>query len=151
MIKKLQIILILLGIFFLSGCVNQKNFIKKHNETYEEKAERIVKKAESLLNTSKKKFDCSKFVQCVFFSEGINLPRTSREQVQIGEKISYDNLKKGDLVFFTTIRKGVSHVGIYLEDNKFIHVSSKKKKVSIDKIFDNYYHKRFIEGRRVIK
>ncbi|MFH1612664.1 MAG: C40 family peptidase [bacterium] len=149
---KLQIILILLGMFFLSNCVSQRNFIKQqHNETYENKSVKIIKTAESLLNISKKKFDCSKFVQYVYSLEGINLPRSSIEQFQIGEKISHNNLKKADLVFFTTIRKDVSHVGIYIENNNFIHVSTKKNKVIIDNLLAPYYQKRFIEGRRVIK
>jgi cell wall-associated NlpC family hydrolase len=100
-------------------------------------------------------FDCSGFTQKVYKVTGIKIPRNSRAQAKVGEYIKYEELQKGDMVFFDTNRKKtgrVNHVGIYLEDGKFIHASSGNKKIVITS-FDKkrYYKSRFLWGRRVIK
>jgi len=104
--------------------------------------------------TGPNKFDCSGFTQWVFRDLGINIPRVSRNQAKVGEYVSYENLKKGDMVFFDTRKKKsgiVTHVGIYLGNGNFIHASSKAKKVVIFNFNDKpYYKKRFLWGRRVI-
>jgi len=105
--------------------------------------------------TGPKCYDCSGFTQKVYKIAGIKIPRNSRAQAKIGEYIKYEELEKGDMVFFDTNRKKtgvVNHVGIYLEDGKFIHASSGNKKVVITS-FDKkrYYKNRFLWGRRVIK
>ena len=104
--------------------------------------------------TGPNKFDCSGFTQKVYKTAGIKIPRNSRAQAKVGKYIEYDELKKGDMVFFDTNRKKtgrVNHVGIYLEDGKFIHASSGSKKVVITN-FDKkrYYKNRFLWGRRII-
>jgi len=94
--------------------------------------------------------DCSGFVQNFFFSMyGANLPRTAREQYSFGTKISTAKLRQGDLLFYNT-RGGVSHVGIYLQNNKFVHASTNNG-VMISDMADAYYAKRFIGARRVNK
>jgi cell wall-associated NlpC family hydrolase len=93
--------------------------------------------------------DCSGYVQKVFGLLDIVLPRTAREQFRLGELVGLDNLSIGDLVFFRTYAKFPSHVGIYLGDNRFIHASSKNRKVKIDSLDAPYYLKRFIGGRRL--
>jgi cell wall-associated NlpC family hydrolase len=105
--------------------------------------------------TGPKKFDCSGFTQKVYRISGFTIPRNSRAQAKVGKYIKYEELQKGDMVFFDTNRKKtgrVNHVGIYLEDGKFIHASSGNKKVVITS-FDKkrYYKSRFLWGRRVIK
>ena len=100
-------------------------------------------------------FDCSGFTQKVYRKAGIKIPRVSREQAKVGSYIKYENLQRGDMVFFDTKRKRtgkVNHVGIYLENGKFIHASSGKKKVVITS-FDKkrFYKNRFLWGRRIIK
>ena len=105
--------------------------------------------------TGPNKFDCSGFTQKVYRTAGIQLPRVSREQAKVGAYIKYENLQRGDMVFFDTKRKRtgkVNHVGIYLEDGKFIHASSGNKKVVITN-FDKkrFYKNRFLWGRRIIK
>lgn len=92
--------------------------------------------------TSKTGIDCSALMQ-VFFSAlyGVSLPRTAREQYQASRRISRTELKEGDLVFFNTTG-GVSHVGMYLQNNKFVHASSSG--VTISDLFDDYWMKRFI-------
>ncbi len=104
--------------------------------------------------TGPNKFDCSGFTQKVFKIVGINLPRVSREQAKVGKYVSFDALKKGDIVFFDTNHKKtgrVTHVGIYLEDGKFIHASSGGKRVMISSFKRRtFYKNRFLWGRRII-
>jgi lipoprotein Spr len=93
--------------------------------------------------TTKKGIDCSAFSQYLFDDVyGINLPRTAREQYKITNRISRTELKEGDLIFFNT-RGGVSHVGVYLQNNKFVHASASEG-VAISDIFDSYWVRRFI-------
>jgi cell wall-associated NlpC family hydrolase len=93
--------------------------------------------------------DCSGYVQKVFSLLNIMLPRTAREQFNLGTLVGLDNLSIGDLVFFRTYAKFPSHVGIYLGDNRFIHASSKDRKVKIDSLDAPYYIKRFVGARRL--
>jgi lipoprotein Spr len=97
--------------------------------------------------TSRAGIDCSALMQ-VFFTSlyGVTLPRTAREQYNISRKISRTELKEGDLVFFNT-SGGISHVGMYLQNNKFVHASSSG--VTISDLFDDYWVRRFIGVGRV--
>ena len=101
------------------------------------------------------KFDCSGFTRKVYGQSGIKIPRYSGHQAEVGTYIEYDKLERGDMVFFDTDRKAtgrVNHVGIYLEDGKFIHASSGKKKVVITDFNEKkFYKNRFLWGRRVIQ
>ena len=100
--------------------------------------------------TGPSSFDCSGFTTYIYKNgAGISLPRTSVSQSKTGTKISRNNLKTGDLVFFNTSGKGVSHVGMYIGDSKFIHASSSKG-IRIDSLNSTYYKSRFISGSRVI-
>ncbi len=98
--------------------------------------------------TTRKGVDCSAFVQAVFLGAyAVNLPRTAREQYKVARRISRTELQEGDLLFFNTTG-GVSHVGIYLQNNKFIHASVSQG-VTISDLFDPYYLRRFIGAGRV--
>jgi len=105
--------------------------------------------------TGPKCFDCSGFTQKVYKMVGINLPRVSRNQAKVGKLVRFNELKKGDMVFFDTSKTRVgrvNHVGIYLEDGKFIHASSGKHRVVITSFNKKrFYKSRFLWGRRVIK
>jgi lipoprotein Spr len=93
--------------------------------------------------------DCSGFTVAVYSAVyGIALPRVSREQYRISRKISTTELKEGDLVFFNTNGKGVSHVGVYLGNNKFIHASVSKG-VMVNGLFEPYYLKRYYGAGRI--
>lgn len=95
-------------------------------------------------------FDCSGFVNHVFReSLGLELPRSAREISRNGEAVGKDELQPGDLVFFNTMRKAFSHVGIYLGDNRFVHAPRRGGKVRIEDLRDSYWTKRFNGARRV--
>jgi lipoprotein Spr len=98
--------------------------------------------------TTKSGVDCSAFTQAIYLSAfAVSLPRTAREQYRASRIISATELKEGDLVFFNTTG-GVSHVGIYLQNNKFVHASSKLG-VTISDMFDPYYIKHYIGAGRI--
>lgn len=94
-------------------------------------------------------FDCSGLIQYVFAKHGINLPRTAAEQFRVGESVATEDLKKGDLVFFTTYKPGASHVGIYLGNGKFI--DSNNSGLMISNFHDNYWQTRYLGAKRIIK
>ncbi len=96
-------------------------------------------------------FDCSAFVQKVFRASRIELPRDSRAQARYGYKVSLSELKPGDLLFFKTYKKDVSHVGIYIGDGKMIHAATKGGQVMISSIYDPYYMQRFLFAKRIIR
>ncbi|PZD97057.1 NlpC/P60 family protein [Paenibacillus sambharensis] len=94
-------------------------------------------------------FDCSSFTQYIYKQAEVKLPRTSQGQAKVGEEVSKDNLSQGDLVFFNTSGKGISHVGIYAGSNKFIHTSSSKGVVE-SSISSGYWSKNYVTARRVL-
>jgi cell wall-associated NlpC family hydrolase len=99
--------------------------------------------------TTPRGFDCSGFVQYVFKSHGIALPRTSKEQYGIGTYVSKSNLKAGDLVFFNTEGNGVSHLGIYIGNNQFIHASTSKG-VIITSLSNTYWSPKYYGAKRIL-
>jgi len=97
-------------------------------------------------------FDCSGFTTFVYKQNGISLPRTAKAQSEEGERVSYENLKEGDLIFFRSPKSSrVSHTGIYLGKNMFIHASSSKNKVVQSRLDSGYYRENFKLGRRFLK
>lgn len=98
--------------------------------------------------TTKKGIDCSALTGGLLMAVyGFAMPRTAKQQYEATEHITKEDLKEGDLVFFNT-HGGVSHVGLYLENNYFVHASTSQG-VTISSLEDNYYAKRFICGGRV--
>ncbi|MFP3502188.1 C40 family peptidase [Burkholderia sp. SIMBA_062] len=94
--------------------------------------------------------DCSGFVRYVFQDTlGMSLPRRAEEMSRVGEKVSMSNLKPGDLVFFNTMRRTFSHVGIYIGDNKFVHSPSTGSTIRVDDLDNGYWEKRFTGARRL--
>ncbi len=96
-------------------------------------------------------FDCSGFVQFVYRdARGIGLPRTTREQLDFaGDKVSRQALRTGDLVFFDTSGQGVSHVGIYVGEGRFVHAPNHGGRVRLDQLENRYWARRFVGARRV--
>jgi cell wall-associated NlpC family hydrolase len=95
-------------------------------------------------------FDCSGFVRHVFQEGlGLDLPRSARDQSRAGEPVAKDELQPGDLVFFNTMRRAFSHVGIYLGDNLFVHAPHRGGRVRVEDMSGRYWTKRFNGARRV--
>lgn len=102
-------------------------------------------------NSATSGFDCSGFVGHVFKEvAGLVLPRNAHSISQIGDQVDKTELKPGDLVFFNTLRRAFSHVGIYIGDNRFIHASSSKTgDVMVSDMTEKYWSKRFNGARRL--
>jgi len=125
-------------------------------------ADSVLEKGISLIGTRyrfggtsvKTGFDCSGFIGYLFREElGMELPRSTRDMINIDAPlVDRKALKPGDLVFFSTAGRGrVSHAGIYLGDDQFIHSSSRRSGgVRIDSLDDGYWKRTFIEAKRVL-
>lgn len=95
--------------------------------------------------------DCSGFVGHVFWrTTGIMLPRDSRAISEAAQPLAQNELRPGDLVFFNTLNRAFSHVGIYLGDDRFVHAaSSRSGAVMVSHLGDRYWRERFDGARRV--
>ncbi|MFO2464779.1 NlpC/P60 family protein [Pseudomonas sp. 15FMM2] len=124
-------------------------------------ADSILERGMSLIGTryrfggsTEAGFDCSGFIGYLFREEaGMNLPRSTREMINLDAPlVARNNLKPGDLLFFSTNGRGrVSHAGIYLGDDQFIHSSSSRSGgVRVDKLDSGYWSKTFIEAKRAL-
>jgi cell wall-associated NlpC family hydrolase len=102
--------------------------------------------------TSRSGFDCSGFVRYILgHADGVALPRTAVEQFYHGTPIPVKDLQPGDLVFFkNTYKRGISHVGIYAGDGKFIHAANPHRGVQMDSLDSPYYQHHFAGARRVL-
>jgi cell wall-associated NlpC family hydrolase len=94
-------------------------------------------------------FDCSGFTQYVFAQHGIGLPRSVEEQFQIGKKVKPEEVLSGDLVFFSTVTRGASHVGIVVGGDEFIHAPTSNGVVRVEHLSSTYWSQRFLAARRV--
>jgi len=101
-------------------------------------------------NTPSQGFDCSGLVRyAAEKSLGLKLPRRSAEMARLGESIKRNELERGDLVFFNTLGKRFSHVGIYLGDGKFVHAPRTGAKVRVESMNISYWQKRYNGARRL--
>lgn len=132
--------------------------IQQARESVGEKASRLVVNAMGFLgvpykyggNNAETGFDCSGFVRAVFEeSVGKMLPRRADEQAAATQEIDRSELKPGDLVFFNTLQRAFSHVGIYVGDGKFIHSPRAGSQVRVEDMRMAYWHTRFNGARRV--
>jgi cell wall-associated NlpC family hydrolase len=96
--------------------------------------------------TSTRGFDCSGYVQHVFAMMGVHLPRTADAQYDVARKIA-GAMRPGDLVFFQTYTTGVSHVGIYLGNDRFVHAASGG--VMVSSLHESYWAARYLGAKRV--
>jgi len=99
-------------------------------------------------------FDCSGLVSFVYREiANLDLPRSAREQRTEGTTVDRRKLQPGDLVFFATTnrRNAISHVGLYIGDNQFVHAPRRGTKVRIDKLDDSYWSKRFRGARAYVE
>jgi cell wall-associated NlpC family hydrolase len=124
----------------------------------EAKASELVGNALGLLGVPYKRggsnastgFDCSGFVRSIYQqTAGLLLPRSADQQAAVTEKIDRQDLQPGDLVFFNTMRRAFSHVGIYIGDGKFVHSPKPGAKVRVEDMGIAYWARRFDGARRV--
>lgn len=125
-------------------------------------ADSILERGKSLIGTryrfggtsTSSGFDCSGFIGYLFREQaGMSLPRSTREMINVDAPlVKRNDLKPGDLLFFSTAGRGrVSHAGIYLGDDQFIHSSSRRSGgVRVDSLDDAYWAKTFIEAKRAL-
>lgn len=99
--------------------------------------------------TSKNGFDCSGFTSYVFESLGVKLPHSSAAQYKIGQKVARKDLQPGDLVFFNTNGHSISHVGIYIGNNTFVHSETGRGVVKTSLSDPYYWKKRYVGATRV--
>jgi cell wall-associated NlpC family hydrolase len=93
-------------------------------------------------------FDCSGLVVYVFAEHGLHLPRSAREQFDTGRAVHPAALTPGDLVFFTTLAPGPSHVGIAVSDQEFVHAPGSGGVVRVESLGAPYWSARFVGARR---
>lgn len=99
----------------------------------------------------KKGFDCSGLTWYVYQRQGLELPKTSRDQLKTGRKVQRAKLSPGDLVFFRNAKsRQVDHVGIYIGRGHFVHAPSSGKKVERRDLNEKYYKSIYHSGRRVV-
>ena len=95
-------------------------------------------------------FDCSGLVQYVFARNGVPLPREVRDQFRAGSPIDRERIEPGDLLFFETVSRGASHVGIAIGGVEFVHAPSSRGVVRVERFTTEYWAKRWVGARRVI-
>src|SRR5436190_20821724 len=95
-------------------------------------------------------FDCSGFVFYVFAQHGMMVPRTVLEQSHAGVPVAQDQLEPGDLLFFSTVSAGPSHVAIALGGDEFVHAPSSVGQVRVERLSAPYWTSRFVGARRVM-
>lgn len=149
----------------IDGFLVEKGLMSRMGEQIQQARDSVSEQASSLVinamafldvpyryggNTAETGFDCSGFVRAVYEqSVGKILPRRSDEQAAATQKIDRSELKPGDLVFFNTMRRAFSHVGIYVGDGKFIHSPRSGAQVRMEDMRNTYWTKRFNGARRV--
>jgi len=93
-------------------------------------------------------FDCSGLSMAVYHLNGLNLPRSSKAQWEAGAPVNRSQLSKGDLVFFATFGgRKISHVGVYVGDDKFIHAPGRNRKIRFDSLSNRYFRRRYVGAR----
>ena len=134
------------------------DFVREARQNVAEKTSDLVVTAMGFLgvpyrrggNTAATGFDCSGFVRSMYEqSLGLILPRKASDQAQASESIERHDLQPGDLVFFNTMRRSFSHVGIYIGEGKFIHSPRSGQQVRVENMDESYWRLRFNGARRV--
>ena len=128
-------------------------------ERYTNSAQDLILKGLEMVGVSYRRggttdagLDCSGFVQLVFRDAlGLGLPRTSREMSEVGTRVDRQELKPGDLVFFNTMRRAFSHVGIYLGEGRFLHSPRPGGEVRVEDMQSSYWVNRYNGARRIVE
>jgi len=148
------------NLFFNDLVKEQKKLLAKLNQRRYNK-QNIIEYAKRYLGgkyvwggTEPDGFDCSGYIKYLYKQEGIELPRTAYQQSKVGKLVKRDELQKGDLLFFLTDKKRhipITHVGMYIGDDKFIHAASRTKGIIISSLTKSKYSKIFVKATRIIK
>lgn len=124
--------------------------VNKNDEDIINKKIKLLQKAKKLLGKKyvygarmgdKNNYDCSSFVASCYKDIGVNLPRVSRQQARVGKPIEKSNLQAGDLIFFNTLGNYISHVGMSIGGDKFVHASSRAGKIIVSDLKGYYLAK----------
>ena len=94
-------------------------------------------------------FDCSGFVQYVLGQHNITAPRTAAEQFLIGWQVELAQIRAGDLVFFSTVAPGASHVGLVVSNEEFVHAPAASGVVRVERVRASYWLARYVGARRI--
>jgi cell wall-associated NlpC family hydrolase len=95
-------------------------------------------------------FDCSGFVQYVLARHGLVVPRETSEQYRVGREIDLKDAQPGDLIFFETVSRGASHVGMIVGEGRFVHAPNSRGVVRVEPYIANYWSVRIVGARRVV-
>ena len=163
----LFLVLVTLSLLFLSGCSTRGHKVYTHspsssqvslgnakNTTYKTKVlyieyEKWKAVPYKLGGISLNGVDCSSFIQQVYYDAfGLALPRTTLKQLQVGHEIKKNELQVGDIIFFKT-GWDVRHVGIIIENGKFLHASTSSG-VTVSSIYNPYWKSNYYQSRRVL-
>ena len=153
--KQLMVLFLLLSLFLVP---KDLVFGEESNSSSQTVRYKLVKMARTFLGlpyrwggmSERRGVDCSGLVKVLFAKLHVELPRSSREQIQSGKEISLDQLETGDLVFFSTHGEIPTHVGVYLGNDQFLHAEQKAGRVIITNLKDPWYARRFLGARRVM-
>jgi len=99
-------------------------------------------------NSPSSGMDCSAFLKMVFGQYGVNLPRTAREQAQVGMPVAFDQLQPGDRLYFSCKNSYVDHCGIYAGSGYFVHCSASHNGVALDCLTSDFYWRSLVAARR---
>lgn len=157
-INRISSLRVALAFFFLVSILTPINPINA-TPSWKQKADQVIKVAKANLNKKYKRggegpneFDCSGFTKYVYKKAiNLSLPRQSKDQAKVGTTVSRQNIRKGDLLFFKTNGRSISHVAIYMGDGKMIHAVNEDKDIQIDSIHDSYWKRTYSHAQRVIK
>ena len=148
-------LLIFTVIFLITSCSSGPKYSKYSNS--HNKHQKIIKIAKAQIGkpyryggrSPRTGFDCSGLINYSYQQVGLTVPRTTRQLYKAAKPISKSQLKAGDLVFFRINRRKISHVGLYLGNNRFLHAPSGGKKVNIANMNTKYWKARFSRGGRI--